>query len=165
MSFTLNDIALLLVALTIGLILGLMMSGRGKYRRAWRVEQAAHRAMVKDRDAQLTAANARITDLERRTVPVGAVAAAPVAAADVAARDDLSRIKGISQAQELSLNEAGYQRYGQIAALDGEQEAALEARLGLTPGTIARENWREQARELDGSGQRKGLFGRSATPV
>jgi predicted flap endonuclease-1-like 5' DNA nuclease len=161
MSFTLNDIALLLVALAIGLILGLMMSGRGKYRRAWRDEQAAHRAMVKDRDAQLDAANARIVDLEKRTVPVGA---APVAAT-VAERDDLSRIKGLSQAQEVSLNEAGYQRYGQIAALNGEQEATLEARLGLTPGTIARENWREQARALEGGGQRKGLFGRSATPV
>ncbi|RJG55170.1 hypothetical protein D0Z70_10170 [Sphingobium terrigena] len=161
MSFTLNDIALLLVALAIGLILGLMMSGRGKYRRAWRDEQAAHRAMVKDRDAQLEAANARIVELEKRTVPVGA---APVAGV-VAERDDLSRIKGLSQAQEVSLNEAGYQRYGQIAALNGEQEAALEARLGLTPGTIARENWREQARALEGSGQRKGLFGRASTPV
>ncbi|WP_294138002.1 hypothetical protein [Sphingobium sp.] len=161
MSFTLNDIALLLVALAIGLILGLMMSGRGKYRRAWRDEQAAHRAMVKDRDAQLEAANARIVELEKRTVPVGATPVAGVAAE----RDDLSRIKGLSQAQEVSLNEAGYQRYGQIAALNGEQEAALEARLGLTPGTIARENWREQARALEGGGQRKGLFGRAATPV
>lgn len=161
MSFTLNDIALLLVALAIGLILGLMMSGRGKYRRAWRDEQAAHRAMVKDRDAQLEAANARIVELEKRTVPVGAAPVAGVAAE----RDDLSRIKGLSQAQEVSLNEAGYQRYGQIAALNGEQEAALEARLGLTPGTIARENWREQARALESGGQRKGLFGRAATPV
>ena len=161
MSFTLNDIALLAVALAIGLILGLMMSGRGKYRRAWRDEQAAHRAMVKDRDAQLEAANARILELEKRTVPVGATPVAGIAAE----RDDLSRIKGLSQAQEVSLNEAGYQRYGQIAALNGEQEAALEARLGLRPGTIARENWREQARALEGSGQRKGLFGRAATPV
>jgi predicted flap endonuclease-1-like 5' DNA nuclease len=161
MSFTLNDIALLLVALAIGLILGLMMSGRGKYRRAWRDEQAAHRAMVKDRDAQLETANARIIELEKRTVPVGAAPVAGVATE----RDDLSRIKGLSQAQEVSLNEAGYQRYGQIAALDSEQEAALEARLGLTPGTIARENWREQARTLEGGGQRKGLFGRSSTPV
>lgn len=161
MSFTLNDIALLLVALAIGLILGLMMSGRGKYRRAWRDEQAAHRAMVKDRDAQLEAANARIVELEKRTVPVGAAPVAGVAAE----RDDLSRIKGLSQAQEVSLNEAGYQRYGQIAALNGEQEAALEARLGLTPGTITRENWREQARALEGGGQRKGLFGRATTPV
>lgn len=159
MSFTLNDIALLLVALAIGLILGLMMSGRGKYRRAWRDEQAAHRAMVKDRDAQLEAANARIVELEKRTAPVGA---APVVAAE---HDDLSRIKGLSQAQEVSLNEAGYHRYSQIAALNGEQEAILEARLGLKPGTIARENWREQARALDGGGQRKGLFGRAATPV
>lgn len=161
MSFTLNDIALLLIALVIGLILGLMMSGRGKYRRAWRDEQAAHRAMLKDRDAQLEAANARIVALEKRTPAVDAVPGAGVAAEG----DDLSRIKGLSQSQAASLHEAGYHRYGQIATLSSEQEAALEARLGLTPGTIAREDWREQARALEGGGQRKGLFGRVSTPV
>ena len=36
MSFTPNEIALLLVALLAGLVLGLMMSGRGKYKRLWR---------------------------------------------------------------------------------------------------------------------------------
>ena len=43
MSFTMNDLALLLIALIIGWILGLMMSGRGKYKRLWRDEQIAHR--------------------------------------------------------------------------------------------------------------------------
>ena len=81
----------------------------------------------------------------------GRTAAVAAAGAGVAAeRDDLSRIKGLSQSQAASLHEAGYHRYGQIATLSNEQEAALEARLGLTPGTIAREDWREQARALEG---------------
>ncbi|KFL46118.1 hypothetical protein IL54_1532 [Sphingobium sp. ba1] len=159
MSFTLNDIALLLIALIIGLIFGLMISGRGKYRRAWRDEQLLHRQSVKDRDARLEAAETRVRELERQAVPVGAGATSGVAAAATHERDDLSRINGISQAQEVSLNEAGYQRFEQIAALGAEQEAALEARLGLRPGTIVQEDWRGQARTLETKPARRGLFG------
>ncbi|MDR7155008.1 putative flap endonuclease-1-like 5' DNA nuclease [Sphingobium xenophagum] len=159
MSFTLNDIALLLIALVIGMIFGLMMSGRGKYRRAWRDEQLLHRQSVKERDARIEAAEARVRELERQAVPVGAGAAGVAAASATHERDDLSRIKGISQAQEVSLNEAGYQRFEQIAALGAEQEAALEARLGLVPGTIVQEDWRGQARTLETKPAKRGLFG------
>ncbi|WP_420142932.1 hypothetical protein [Sphingobium sp.] len=159
MSFNLNMLALLLVMLAIGWILGLMMSGRGKYRRLWQDEQAVHRAAVKDRDARIEAANVRIAELERQqAAPIGAGTATAVSGA-VHGRDDLSRIKGISQAQELALNEAGYHRFGQIAAINAEQEATLEARLGLAPGTIGREDWRGQAVELD-RGEKPGLFSR-----
>ncbi len=145
MSFTLNDIALLLIALLIGLILGLMLSGRGKYKRLWREEQIAHRHMMKDRDARIEAANARAVD-DRHHAPL----AAGTAAAASHGRDDLSRVRGISQSQEAMLNEAGYHRYSQIAGMSAEQEATLESRMGLKPGTIAYEEWREQARLLDG---------------
>ena len=57
------------------------------------------------------------------------------------------------------MNEAGYHRYGQIAGLNAEQEATLEARLGLKPGTIAHEDWRGQARSLE-RGDKPGLLGR-----
>jgi len=165
MSFTMNDLALLLIALIVGWLLGLMMSGRGKYKRLWRDEQIAHRTVLKERDgairerdARLEAANARIAELERHSGPIGPGTATAVGGA-VHGRDDLSRITGLTQAQEVALNEAGYHRYGQIAGLSAEQEATLEARLGLKPGTIAHEDWRGQARSLE-RGDKPGLLGR-----
>jgi len=160
MTFTLNDLALLLIALVIGIVLGMMMSGRGKYRRAWHDEQAVHRSAVKDRDARLEAAQARIAELERHAAAPAAAGIATTAVGTTHGRDDLSRINGVSQAQEVALNEAGYQRYGQIAALNAEQEATLEARLGLKPGTIAQEDWRGQALALDRDGSKPGLLSR-----
>jgi predicted flap endonuclease-1-like 5' DNA nuclease len=169
MIFTLNHIALLLIALVIGWILGLMMSGRGKYRRAWHDEQVAHRTAIRDRDARIEAANARIVELERqRPVAVAPAAAVGGAALGTGAvmtgathgRDDLSRITGISQREEVALNEAGYHRYGQIAALNAEQEATLEARLGLKPGMITRDDWRGQAAALDRGDHKPGLLSR-----
>lgn len=169
MNFTMNDLALLVIALLIGWILGLMMSGRGKFKRLWQEERIAHRTGIKDRDARLEAANARIVELERqRPAPVAAPVAAGglaagtagAAAAGVHGRDDLSRISGISQREEVALNEAGYHSYGQIAAISAEQEATLEARLGLKPGTIARDDWRGQALALERGESKPGLLGR-----
>lgn len=130
MAFTLNEIILLVIALLVGLVLGLMMSGRGKYKRLWRDEQMAHRQTIKERDARLAAA-------------------APGNRDDRMERHDLTRIRGISAKDAAALHEAGYQRYDQVGAMSDEQQAALEARLGREPGTIAREEWRTQARLLE----------------
>lgn len=161
MSFNLNEVALLLVVLVIGWLLGLMMSGRGKYRRLWQDEQAVHRSAIKDRDARIEASHKRIAELERQSAaaPIGA-GATTTAAGVTHGRDDLSRISGVSQAQEIALTEAGYHRYGQIAALNAEQEATLEARLGLKPGTIAQEDWRGQALALERGDSKPGLLSR-----
>lgn len=149
MSFTMNELALLAVALLIGLVLGAMMGRGGKYKRRWRDEERAHQLIIKDRDARLNAANERIAELEKRGAgPIGPGTAAAVAGA-VHGRDVLSRISTISSSDEIALNEAGYHRYRQIAGLSEEQQATMEARLGLRPGTIARDEWREQARLLD----------------
>lgn len=159
MSFTMNDLALLAIALVIGWIFGLMMSGRGKFKRLWQEEKIAHRTAIKDRDARLETANKRIAELERHSAPIGAGTATAVGGA-VRGRDYLSRISGISQREEVALNEAGYHRYGQIAALNAEQEATLEARLGLTPGTITRNDWRGQALALERGETKPGLLSR-----
>ncbi|AEG48523.1 hypothetical protein Sphch_0829 [Sphingobium chlorophenolicum L-1] len=166
MTFTLNEIALLAIALLVGLVLGLIMSGRGKYRRYWRDEQSAHGRTINDRDARLTAAQERIAELERQSGPIGPGTAEAVAGA-VHGRDNLSRIHGITPQDEIALNEAGYHRYGQIAAMGSEQEATLETRLGLKPGVIAREEWREQARLLDArkDEEHARLYQRRATHV
>jgi predicted flap endonuclease-1-like 5' DNA nuclease len=130
MAFTLNEIILLVIALLVGLVLGLMISGRGKYKRLWRDEQIAHRQTLRERDARVAA------------VP-------PHAGHDRADLDDLTRVRGISAADAAALQEAGYHRYDQLGAMGDEQQAALEARLGREPGTIAREEWRTQARLLE----------------
>ncbi|SCW92071.1 Predicted 5' DNA nuclease, flap endonuclease-1-like, helix-3-turn-helix (H3TH) domain [Sphingobium faniae] len=147
MAFTLNEIALLAIALIAGLILGLMISGRGKYKRLWRDEQIGHRHSLQDRDQRLQAANERIAELERQSGPIGPGTASAVAGA-VHGRDDLTMISGVTLQDEISLNEAGYHRYSQIAALSAEQQATLEGRLGRSPGTIHREEWPEQAQLL-----------------
>ena len=130
MAFTLNEIILLVIALLVGLVLGLMMSGRGKYKRLWRDEQMAHRQTIKERDARLAAA-------------------APGNRDDRMERHDLTRIRGVSAKDAAALHDAGYHRYDQVGAMSDEQLAALEARLGREPGTIAREEWRTQARLLE----------------
>ena len=150
MQFNLNEIALLVALFLIGLLLGAMMSGRGKYKRLWREEQVAHRTMMKDRDQRLEAANERIAELEQHHLsgPIGVGTAAAVAGA-VHGRDELTRIRGITAQEEIVLNEAGYHRFGQIARMSDEQQATLEGRLGLRPGTMSRDEWREQARALE----------------
>ena len=132
MAFTLNEILLLLIALGAGLLIGLMVSGRGRYKRLWREEQMAHRQAVRERDARIPAASARI-----RGEDVSGT------------RNDLTRISTISDRDEAALNEAGYSRYSQIAALTDEQRASLEGRLGRKAGTIEREEWPIQARLLE----------------
>lgn len=150
MEFNLNQIALLVVLFLIGLLLGAMLSGRGKYKRLWRDEQVAHRTMTKDRDQRLAAANERIAELEqaRDGAPIGPGTAAAVSGA-VHGRDELTRIRGVTAQEEIVLNEAGYHRFGQIAGMSDEQQATLEGRLGMRPGTISRDEWREQAQALD----------------
>lgn len=134
MAFTLNEILLIVIALFFGLVLGLMISGRGKYKRLWREEQLAHRQTIKDRDAHISAAAAPPT--------------APVSD-DRVRSDDLTRIRGITSSDAAALQESGYHSYGQVGAMSDEQQAMLESRLGREPGTIEREEWRVQARLLD----------------
>ena len=149
MIFNLNDLALLGITLLIGLFVGLMISGRGKYKRLWRDERNAHEQTRQDRDTRIAAANARIAQQDRQHGSFGAGTAAAVGGA-VRGRDDLTCIRTISSSDEIVLNEAGYHRFSQIASLSTEQEATLEARLGLEPGHIAKEQWREQAKLLKG---------------
>jgi predicted flap endonuclease-1-like 5' DNA nuclease len=165
MTFTLNQIALLLIVLAIGLVLGLMLSGRGKYKQALRDERRAHAQTVKAQEDRDKAAQSRIAELEAQNARAVAPVAAPMGHGTATGRDELNRISGIDPQREIALNEAGCHRYDQIAGMNAEQEATMEARLGLTPGTIAREDWRGQARSLEQGERKPGLFGRSSTPA
>ncbi|MDX3900460.1 MAG: hypothetical protein QHC40_08135 [Sphingobium sp.] len=166
MTFTPNEIVLLGIMFLIGLILGLMISGRGKYKRLWRDELASHRLTAKDRDTRIAAANARIAELETHRGPTDPGTATAVAGAGHG-RDDLTLIRTISAQDEIALNEAGYHRYSQIAAMNAEQQATIEARLGRMPGLIARDEWPAQA-QLLAAGKRDEhlkLYERRKTPV
>ena len=134
MTFTLNYIALILIALVAGLLLGLMTSGRGKYKRLWRDEQLAHRQTIKERDTLIH------TPVSGRVSPVRSHGEG---------HDDLTRIRSISAQEAAILNEAGYHNYAQMSGMSDEQQATLEGRLGRTPGTIAHEEWKIQAKLLE----------------
>ena len=144
MLFTANHIALLFIALFLGVVLGLMLSGRGKYKRLWQEEQRARRQEIREREERNTA-------IERRRVEEAPPPARHVAPSDAtvdARHDDLTRIRAVSAHDQRTLNEAGYHSYEQIADMSDEQQASLEGRLGLHPGSIAHDQWREQARQL-----------------
>ena len=61
------------------------------------------------------------------------------------ARDELTRIRGIDDALNTRLFGLGAVRFEDIEMLSAEDEMALEERLGLPAGTIARDQWRAQA--------------------
>ncbi len=151
-SFTTNQWAILVLVLVLGWLLGLASrSGGAKWKRQLEEERAERAAIVAERDelrARIEGSNARIADLERRVPPTSGLGAGTIAAAASGRTDDLSLIDGVGRGGETRLNELGYHRYAEIAALSDRDVAALEGRLGAEPGLIARERWREQAAEL-----------------
>ncbi|SFR82559.1 hypothetical protein [Sphingomonas jatrophae] len=143
-AFTTNQWAILALVLVLGWLLGLLSrNGGGRWRRAYEEERARREA----EEARIAAANTRIAELERHA-PVGVGTAGGIAAAVHGRRDDLSLIRGVDHAQETRLNDAGIHGFRDIERLTPADEAALEGRLGLAPGLIARERWREQAAML-----------------
>lgn len=62
-------------------------------------------------------------------------------------RDDLTQIVGVLPVAETVLNRVGIYHYDQLAEWTDEHVHWVETHLGV-PGRVAREQWREQAREL-----------------
>jgi predicted flap endonuclease-1-like 5' DNA nuclease len=147
MAFSTAQWVVLGLVLVLGWLLGLLSRhGAGRYRRELAVEREKRIAAEKDRDARVAAANSRIAELERHAPPVTAAGTGgAIAAAARGGRDDLSLIRGIGRTGETKLNDLGIHRFRDISALSPSEEAGLESRLALDPGTIARERWREQA--------------------
>ena len=180
-AFTTNQWIILVLVLVLGWFLGLFtLSGGRKWKQAFEHERAARIAadgevdklstrlaeLETERDrrialeqereghlARATAANRRIAELESRRAAVDADTAGSIAAAASGKRDDLARIFGVGRGGEMKLNELGIHRYADIVDLTPAQEAALEGGMGIAPGTIADERWREQAEML-----RQGFF-------
>jgi predicted flap endonuclease-1-like 5' DNA nuclease len=62
-------------------------------------------------------------------------------------KDDLTNVIGILPIIETALNRLGLYHFDQIADLSDENVGFIEVHLGIA-GRVAREHWREQAREL-----------------
>jgi len=179
--FTTNQWIIVALVLVLGWLLGLFtMTGGRKWRQGFERERAARLAadaetarlsaklselegeqerrieLEREREqhvARAAAANERIAQLEKDRATVNPDTAGSIAAAASGRRDDLARIFGVGRGGEIRLNELGIHRYADIIALSPTDEAALEGRMGVAPGTIADERWREQAEML-----RKGEF-------
>jgi len=63
-------------------------------------------------------------------------------------RDDLTRIRGISQYLQGRLNECGILTFKQLSQLDANTIAQLSKEIGPFPDRIVRDQWVQQAREL-----------------
>ncbi|ATE64851.1 hypothetical protein [Rhizorhabdus dicambivorans] len=175
-AFTTNQWVILALVLVLGWFLGLFtLSGGRKWKKGFELERFARIAadaevdrlstrlaelegerdrriaLEKERDdhvARAAAANERIAQLESRRTAIDPDTAGTVAAAASGRRDDLSRIFGVGRGGEMRLNELGIHRYAEICTLSARDEAELEGRMGIAPGTIADERWREQAEML-----------------
>lgn len=152
MSFSVNELVVMALVLILGWLLGLASrSGGKKYREETlreRTRAEAAEARATAAEARIEASNTRIAELERNSHPVGAGTAGSVAAAARGGRDDLALIRGIGHRGEVQVNDSGIHRFSQLANMSDHEAATLEGRLGAQPGTIAREEWREQAAML-----------------
>ena len=180
-EFNTNQWIVLALVLMLGWFLGLFtLAGGRKWKKAFEHERAARIAadnevdrlgaqivelegerdrrieLETERDghvARANAANSRIAELEQDRSFVNPDTAGSIAAAASGKRDDLALIFGVGRGGEIKLNELGVYRFADIISMSLTDEATLEGRMGLAPGTIADERWRDQADML-----RKGKF-------
>ena len=153
-DFSGNQLAILGLVLILGLALGMLLAGGGRWKRRAHTLEAENRKLAGERDAaskehaaRYEAASKRIAELEHSHGPIGPGTATAVAGG-VRGHDDLTRINGIDRDKEVAINEGGYQRYTDISKMSASDAAALEGRLGLAAGTIDKEDWRGQAKAL-----------------
>ncbi|WP_375392505.1 hypothetical protein [uncultured Sphingomonas sp.] len=92
----------------------------------------------------------------------GPAPGAPLAPDRAAADGSVTQLKGLGPKLADRLAELGVTTVGQIAALNDDEAAALDAQLGAFTGRMTRDRWQEQARFL-AAGDRAGfeaVFGR-----
>ncbi len=157
---TATQFAALALTLVAGLLLGLGFApGGSRWRERFQDEELEHSSYRHQAETDLRESQRRVRDLEAEVARLQRDAAAapePAPAAETESgggwrgwfgwgRDNLSRIKGIDDAREKRLNELGIKTYRELEKMTADDEAALEQRLEMEKGTIAAEQWREQA--------------------
>lgn len=70
-------------------------------------------------------------------------------------RDNLQLITGIGPALEDKLNDIGYYSYEQLAQLTDEEAESIADQLNLFSGRIHRDNWMQQAMDLNNDTMQK----------
>ena len=157
-EFNTNQWIILALVLVLGWFLGLFtLAGGRKWRRAFELERVARIAA----DAEKDRLDARLAELEgERDRRVEVVTSRPTinphnsdTIAGSGKRDDLSLLFGVGRSGEFKLNELGIYHFTDIITLSLSEESALEGQMGIAPGTIAEERWRDQAEIL-----RKGKY-------
>ncbi|MBQ1500477.1 MAG: hypothetical protein IIZ38_19390 [Sphingomonas sp.] len=157
---TATQFAALGLTLVGGWFLGLASrSGGAKWRERYQDEELEHARYRDEAEERIRALQAELATARRQ-----APAPAPVVEDAPGAgwrgwfgwgRDNLARIKGIDEAREKRLNELGIKTYREIEKMAPDDEAALEQRLEIAPGTIAGQGWREQAALLRAGNERE----------
>jgi predicted flap endonuclease-1-like 5' DNA nuclease len=160
-----TQFAVLALVLVAGWLFGLASHPGGrKWRSRYEAEREAHAAYRREAEARVKTSDDRVAELERRNATLEsdvraagvAVPAAPLAA-DAPRRGnwlgtgeahDLSRIRGIDGALQKRLAGAGVETFSDVERLSDTEAAALESKLSLPEGTVARDEWREQAAML-----------------
>jgi predicted flap endonuclease-1-like 5' DNA nuclease len=145
-EFTTNQWIIIGLVLVLGWLLGLASrSGGSKWKRAYQQERDDYVAYRAENEARIKASNERIAELDHHAPAFGAGTASAIGAAARGQRDDLSQIRGVGHDLEIRLNECGIHSFRDVAKLSRADQATLEGRLGLEPGQIDREAWRDQA--------------------
>lgn len=159
--------AVAMAVMLVGMVLGYLANTRAD---VWRRRFEAERAFYADYRHRAEEQLARRPAPEREQEPPSAPApmvlapspprALPIrpltpVSPDEATRE-IMRIVGISSSIADRLELLGVTTIHDLATLSHEDEMALELRLGLNAGTIARDQWRSQAQLLDGAAPRFG---------
>lgn len=147
-------IALCALAAVAGGLIGYFLNQRGAHWRRRFVDERAYYADYRARAESLLAARGTPAAIAPpplivdHTAPVAPMPMSPPPKPIAAHPLDLTRIKGIDAALAGRLGDLGVVSYEDLATLTAEDEMALELRLGLNAGTIARDQWQMQARVL-----------------
>ncbi|MBA3879563.1 MAG: hypothetical protein C0500_07600 [Sphingobium sp.] len=150
---TIALIAIAVVILLIGIAIGYFGNDRAAvWRRRFEDERdnyADYRARSEARHARMVAAlMAGPMPLPSTQAPPPSPAA-PLPISGTRPAPEITHIVGIDAALADRLAALGVTTIRDIATLTIEDELALELRLGLNAGTIARDQWRSQAQLLD----------------
>jgi predicted flap endonuclease-1-like 5' DNA nuclease len=132
------------VLVLVGIVYGMRLKAArraAEHAEAERIEEARPPAPAGDSPAAEPVSDARAdaaiaADAEAQGAPAGP------------GDGPVTQLKGLGPKVAARLAELGITRVGQLAALDEDAAAALDARLGAFSGRMARDRWPEQARLL-----------------